>query len=395
MYKRQCKYNAAYDVHRLNLESGGREALDAKAVGKDEVRFLFARDNPDLVAYLLALRTELHMRMVMPAVVPHSEREPYLAMSRAECGGSGNPHSHGFSVGATAPYMDRVRADVDGEGDEAPDSLGEEMALVEGIFAKLGEEERIEEEDLRQRVRAVLMVKFLDSLLSRRDEREGGAAAGAVARRGSEEQPAAGGEGGDGGGGDDLSASAGGGGEGVGRDAEVSSDEDRGSIGVTEPSAADLLSRHVHEVLREIEERGLAVVDEEVGHDGLSLQRFYRKAPAVHRRSPLEVARGTRSGSTNDRVVSARSGGRPVGAQTGVRDARLPRRQGPALPRGAPGVVRRQHAPRAGVDPPGGQAQPPPPLRGRVQRRRPGLPARGVVTVLPSVLPARRYGRSS
>ena len=158
-----CKYNAAYDVHRLNLESGAREALDANAVGRDEVRFLFARDNPDLVAYLLALRTELHMRMVMPAVVPHSEREPYLAMSRSECGGGGNPHSHGFSVGATTPYMDRVRADVDGEGDEAPDVLREEMALVEHIFAELGEEEQIEEEVLRQRVRSALMVRFLDS----------------------------------------------------------------------------------------------------------------------------------------------------------------------------------------------------------------------------------------
>ena len=41
--------------------------------GDKQERFHFTRDNPDLVEYMLALRTELHMRIVMPAVVRHDE----------------------------------------------------------------------------------------------------------------------------------------------------------------------------------------------------------------------------------------------------------------------------------------------------------------------------------
>ena len=75
------------------------------------------KDSPDLVSYMLALRTELHMRIVMPAVVPHSGECPFLAMSRFETGVNGNPHQHGFSVGIPAPRFGRVLADVDGNGD--------------------------------------------------------------------------------------------------------------------------------------------------------------------------------------------------------------------------------------------------------------------------------------
>ena len=40
----------------------------------------------------MALRTELQMRIVMPAVVPHTDREPFLAMARFEVGQqNGNP----------------------------------------------------------------------------------------------------------------------------------------------------------------------------------------------------------------------------------------------------------------------------------------------------------------
>ena len=49
----------------------------------------------------LALRTELHMRMVMPTIVPHSEEWPYMAMARAETGPGGNPHTHGFCMRAS------------------------------------------------------------------------------------------------------------------------------------------------------------------------------------------------------------------------------------------------------------------------------------------------------
>merc|ERR1712113_964341 len=114
-------YNAAYDIQRMGGGPGARAAGD-RALGDwvgdgREERFRFARDNPDLVAYMMALRVELNMRMVMPAVLPHSEQFKYMAMARAECGAGGNLHYHGFSVGLPGPPVARVRADVDGEGD--------------------------------------------------------------------------------------------------------------------------------------------------------------------------------------------------------------------------------------------------------------------------------------
>ena len=53
-----CKYNAAYDVQRMNTKSKmGDASLHEHDVGDRQERFLFTRDNPDLVAYMLALRT--------------------------------------------------------------------------------------------------------------------------------------------------------------------------------------------------------------------------------------------------------------------------------------------------------------------------------------------------
>jgi len=76
-----CKYNAAYDVHRLNTGKDGRAAVDESFDGKKQERFLFVKDNPDIVTYMLAFRTALHMHIVMPSVVPHSVCAPYMAMS--------------------------------------------------------------------------------------------------------------------------------------------------------------------------------------------------------------------------------------------------------------------------------------------------------------------------
>ena len=65
-----CKYNSAYDVQRLNTQSKqGVSAGGGDTSAARQERFEFARDNPDLVAYMLTLRTELLMRIVMPAVV--------------------------------------------------------------------------------------------------------------------------------------------------------------------------------------------------------------------------------------------------------------------------------------------------------------------------------------
>ena len=88
-----CKYNAAYDIHRMNAGSkAAAEAVAEEADTHKQERFLFVKDSPDLVSYMLALRTELHMRIVMPAVVPYSEECPFLAMSRVETGVNGNLH---------------------------------------------------------------------------------------------------------------------------------------------------------------------------------------------------------------------------------------------------------------------------------------------------------------
>ena len=84
------------------------------------VRQKFARDCPDLVAYQIVLRTELNMRIVMPSVIKHTQKWPYLSMTRFETGSGGNLHAHGFSCGKKPPRMPRrVKAKQTVDGDEA------------------------------------------------------------------------------------------------------------------------------------------------------------------------------------------------------------------------------------------------------------------------------------
>ena len=126
-----CHYNAVYDVQRMNVSSKlGDAAVDARYDGDKQERFAFVRDNPDLVAQMIALRTELLMRMVMPAIVPHSAEAPFMAMARFETGPGGNPHHHGFSVGTPGPRVQRVKADVEGEGDEGPQTVKLDVLTV-------------------------------------------------------------------------------------------------------------------------------------------------------------------------------------------------------------------------------------------------------------------------
>ena len=62
------KYNAAYDVHRLNVrDPSGREAVVAYQDTMGQVRFDFVRRAPDLVATAMALRAELITRVVSAA----------------------------------------------------------------------------------------------------------------------------------------------------------------------------------------------------------------------------------------------------------------------------------------------------------------------------------------
>ena len=127
-------YNRSFDVQRLNVAA-------TWLAGDPEDRFrrarsAFVQENADLVSQIMALRVELTMRVVMPAVVPHSRRYPYLCMARFETGSGGNPHAHGFSVGLPGPRMGRVHADVDGgeadpaKGDLPPSILAEDVAVL-------------------------------------------------------------------------------------------------------------------------------------------------------------------------------------------------------------------------------------------------------------------------
>ena len=112
-----------------------RSELERKAVAAyddafSDVRFDFVRSAPDLAAFMITLRTEMSMRIVMPEILPETAAEPYMAMARFETGEGGNPHFHGFSIGAGGPRLGRVDADMDREvlGDVAPESGDEDGA---------------------------------------------------------------------------------------------------------------------------------------------------------------------------------------------------------------------------------------------------------------------------
>ena len=103
---------------------------EAQGPGK-KVRFLFAGDNPDLVMYMFSLRTEPHMRMVMPTVVRHSFDCLFMAMARFETASNGNSHWHGFGMGLSGSCFEGVRAGVEGGGVEAPDTTGDDGVILQ------------------------------------------------------------------------------------------------------------------------------------------------------------------------------------------------------------------------------------------------------------------------
>ncbi len=120
-----AKYNALCEIHRLNVRGQlERDAVKQYDDTLNDVRFDFVRSAPDLATYMIALRTELSMRVVMPEIVPHTAAEPFLTMARFETGAGGNPHYHGFTIGAGGPRLGRIDADLapDGVGDAPPHS---------------------------------------------------------------------------------------------------------------------------------------------------------------------------------------------------------------------------------------------------------------------------------
>jgi len=141
-----CKYNAAFDIHRLNVGAQfAEEAVSKVDDAHARVRFQFIQDAPDLAAFCLALRTELQLRIVVPTIVAHSDAYPFLVMGRFECGKNGNPHWHCIAAGDPSPEIHRVRSDAakNFEGDELPASdvdceENEENEEDEGAVATKG-----------------------------------------------------------------------------------------------------------------------------------------------------------------------------------------------------------------------------------------------------------------
>ena len=100
---------------KVPLYCARHAGLRSGAPQQAQERFEFVRDNPDLATQMIALRTELLMRVLMPTLVPHSDEIPFLPMARFETGPGGNPHYHGCAAGAGNPRLLRVKADV-GQG---------------------------------------------------------------------------------------------------------------------------------------------------------------------------------------------------------------------------------------------------------------------------------------
>jgi hypothetical protein len=114
-----CPYNALHDIHRMNVDAKqGREALTSVDPILNQVRYDFIRDSPDMAATVFAVRSELNMRMVMPAVLPGEPGVPFRCMGRVEMSKNGMPHVHLVAVGAGNPCLAHdVEDDVNTCGD--------------------------------------------------------------------------------------------------------------------------------------------------------------------------------------------------------------------------------------------------------------------------------------
>ena len=191
-----CAYNKAYEIHRLNL--AGRSAREALLGPEDmygSTRFDFVRSAPDIAIFMVSLRTELQMKMVMPSILPHSETEPFLSMSRFECGPNGNPHHHGFAFAAGNPRLGRVQADVgEGGGDlppKTPEASSDEGSDAEGEQGGDGQETAEE----RGRGQGSLGASAREACAASGSEGSGGAAATVAGGAGASRQRSRGGEG--------------------------------------------------------------------------------------------------------------------------------------------------------------------------------------------------------
>ena len=77
------------------------------------MRFRWSLDNPDIICQLHAIRVELMLRMVVPAIVPPTSRYPFQYWTRFEEGYSGNPHAHSILYRPFNPSFDNVVKDAE------------------------------------------------------------------------------------------------------------------------------------------------------------------------------------------------------------------------------------------------------------------------------------------
>ena len=94
-----------HEIHRFQEDERCLNPLD---LGSKEMRFRWSLDNPDILCQLHAIRVELILRIVVPAIVPPTFRYPFQYWSRFEQGYSGNPHAHSILYGPFNPSFDNV-----------------------------------------------------------------------------------------------------------------------------------------------------------------------------------------------------------------------------------------------------------------------------------------------
>jgi len=87
-------------------------ALDSFSRESHALREQWTKNNPDIVAFMHALRVELIVHYVMRRIVPETEAEPFQFWLRFEFGSNtGNPHTHGVGYVSQNPDFECVVAD--------------------------------------------------------------------------------------------------------------------------------------------------------------------------------------------------------------------------------------------------------------------------------------------
>ena len=87
------------------------DPCDLRSRESHNSRCAWVKGNPDIAAFMHALRVELLVHYVMSRIVPDSSAYPFQYWIRFEFGNSGNPHAHGLNYVAGNPTFDNVVAD--------------------------------------------------------------------------------------------------------------------------------------------------------------------------------------------------------------------------------------------------------------------------------------------